>query len=137
MDEDPPPGQVILGLATVVMQHDASAPGAGRQDRGDGSQEKRPVRGREDMNDVGVPEAEEARKVEDLVHARPDNGIAAKPPQPGGKPRVDGDERDRIAVATQALHQGVRLNPVTPEDVETGGDQGDVHHALLVANVES
>ena len=92
MDEDPPPGQVILGLATVVMQHDASAPGAGRQDRGDGSQEKRPVRGREDVNDVGLSEAKEARDVKGLVNAGPDNRIAPEPPHSGGKPRVDGDE---------------------------------------------
>ena len=133
--EQAPARQVVARLAAVVVEDHAlpvEAPGHDGRQRGE---EERPVRGAEDVDHVGPPEAPEARQIEDLVGDGPQVGVAAEPPEARGERRVDGHEAHVVAVVTQMSEEGPGLDPLASQDVEArrhDGDRGTARRAHRV-----
>ena len=130
MDEDPEAGEMVLGLSAVVVEDDTLPQGARGDDGRNGRQEKRPVRGGEDVHHVGATQADQAREEERLVQKGAHVGAAAEPPEPGRERRVDRNERDFMAVLPQRGGECSRLDPLPPQDLQARRDESDLRAHL-------
>ena len=93
MDERAPAREMVVGLATVVVEDHALAEPPRRQDRRHRAEQERPVRGGEDVHDIALGEAPQARSVERLGQHGPRVRAAPHPAEAARKRRVDGHER--------------------------------------------
>jgi hypothetical protein len=137
VNQHSPACEVIIRLPAVIVQHDPRPARTGGQDCRHGAEQEGPVRGGEYVHGVGTAKAKKARDVEGLVHAGADYRGATEPSQSGGEARVDGDEGHLVAFPLQALHQGMRLDPVAPKDVQARRDQDDPHRGWPPLSVRS
>ena len=95
MDEAAPAREMVVGLATVVVEDHALAEAPRRQDRRHRAEQERPVGGGEDVHDIAPGEAPQARPVERLGQHGPRVRAAPHPAEAPRKRRVDGHEADR------------------------------------------
>ena len=96
MDEAAPAREMVVGLAAVVVEDHALAEPPRRQDRRHRAEQERPVRGGEDVHDVALGEAPQARSVERLGQHGPRVRAAPHPAEAARKRGVDGHDADRV-----------------------------------------
>src|SRR5262249_5798387 len=114
-----PMRQMIRSFAAVIVQYDALVEAASCDHSRDGREQKRPVRSREDMNNVRPGQSPQTQQVDQLIENRSRDWNPAYPPERRWKGRVDGHEEDRNAFDAEPLDEPAGLNPLSSQHVET------------------
>jgi hypothetical protein len=111
--------QMVLSFAAVIVQHDSLVEASTCNHRGDRCEQKRPVRSREDMNNVRPRQPPQTRQIDQLIENGSRDRNPSNPPERGRKGRIDGHEDDRNAFSVEPLDEPARLNPLSSQNVET------------------
>jgi hypothetical protein len=93
------------------------------------------------MDDIRMVKPTEAWKIKHLVEERPHITVVTEPAKPPGKTGIDGNECHLVTLTEKVLNQGTGLNPLSPQDIETGRDDrnprtplkkrpGDIHFKI-------
>jgi hypothetical protein len=129
VDKPSPVREMILGLAAVIVQHDALAEQVRGQHRRNGRKQERCVRSREHVHDVVRGEPGKPRHIHQLIQNRPRVRHPSHPSRSGRKPGIDGNERGIDSIVAQQVHEGLRLYSLPPEYFETRRNDGHTHQA--------
>ena len=118
---------MVLRFAAVVVQQDRFAEQAAHENGRQRCEEKRGVRRREHVDEVGAPQlAIEQRPVAQLCDDGPDISHTQQPIERGARHGIDGnDPRLDVRVVRPAGQHALRLHCLAAENPERGDDDGN------------
>src|SRR5262249_12364381 len=115
MDEETPPGQMIVRFSTVIVEDQALAQDARRGHGGSHREQEGPVRRRKHLDDVCLPETSQARDIQSLVEGGTSVRKSTNPAEPPRKRGIYSEEVDGPTLFSEVREKGLRLDPLTAE----------------------